>query len=959
MNKDTYIDFKQFIILFALILSTLMTISIFITYIFTVNIVKNFISILTPIINQENLIFLFFLILFSLIHYICGTWRLILSFSWKWKKEERESHIKFIISVIFLLSSIVVPFIISFFYLKNVYPIFEQFFITGNPNLIVYLIIFFITSIILSINLFIFSIEDIVGKITTILLINLGTIILCCPLIIHYFISKSVLILSPLCIDCSTGVINWFSIISLFFIYLILFIPLISLFWGIFFILGSGSSFFRDNFVKKTYFSDEDVEKELVEVISKTVKKSKYNPKILKDSNLFKSEVRKISKQSKLENFLDKKINSGESYGRYINYIDDNILNLYFDSDENINYRLDLIRAIFEANTKKIQEFRSDYFIYHIMDAFYQILELDKIKAPTIKYINVRLNDKVFEKIYKLGLIETSNKFALRYINIPKIFKFENKYYKITKIGKKFFKDCKNLQQVIIPESVKRIDNYAFKNCENLKIVSFPVNLTEIGVGAFENCFSLSNRDDYFISFDFLIKLGKYAFRNCKNIKSVSIKRVNDLKKGTFENCHSLKHIPFYFRLPQKIEENAFKNCKSLKIYSHDFEEIEYIGKKAFYGCKSLEEIEFGHISQIGDKSFAYCSSLTNIKISEDIEEIGDYAFKNCKSLNQIVIPSKIKKIGTGAFQNVDNVIYGGNLDINNFNSKNIGKEINVKLNYEILEKLYKQEPFRFKFVDDETNKPFTEIIDNIISIEIPENFTYEGVKYNIIGIWVSFFLFKSLQTIALPSTITELDDNSFSGCESLTNIVIPDSVTKLGNLVFDHCENLTNVTLSKNIIEIGRFCFAYCQNLIEIRIPDSVKNIDRGLCYNCFKLEKIKLPKNITKIPDGTFVHCHSLKSIDIPNTVTEIGEYAFKYSNPSLSFIIPNSVLKIGKQAFDEEYNSLFYNAIHDEKRTITIPDSVIEIGEYAFNEVEKVYYNGKAKGSPWGAKNLIKKK
>ena len=60
MNKDTYIDFKQFIISFALILSTLMTISIFITYIFTVNIVKNFISILTPIINQENLIFLFF-----------------------------------------------------------------------------------------------------------------------------------------------------------------------------------------------------------------------------------------------------------------------------------------------------------------------------------------------------------------------------------------------------------------------------------------------------------------------------------------------------------------------------------------------------------------------------------------------------------------------------------------------------------------------------------------------------------------------------------------------------------------------------------------------------------------------------------------------------------------------------------------------------------------------------------
>ena len=115
-------------------------------------------------------------------------------------------------------------------------------------------------------------------------------------------------------------------------------------------------------------------------------------------------------------------------------------------------------------------------------------------------------------------------------------------------------------------------------------------------------------------------------------------------------------------------------------------------------------------------------------------------------------------------------------------------------------------------------------------------------------------------------------------------------------------------------------------------------------------------------------------MKSIDIPNTVTEIGEYAFQYSNPSLSFIIPNSVLKIGKKAFDEKsyvVSDCIYsfpdkkafekeeNYPHDKNRTITIPNSVIEIGAYAFNEVEKVYYNGKAKGSPWGAKNLIKKK
>lgn len=428
---------------------------------------------------------------------------------------------------------------------------------------------------------------------------------------------------------------------------------------------------------------------------------------------------------------------------------------------------------------------------------------------------------------------------------------------------------------------------------------------------------------------------------------------MNELKKGTFENCYSLEKILFcsYLRVPKKIEENAFKNCKSLKICSYNFKEIEYIGKKAFYACKSLEEIEFRHISQIGDKAFAYCSSLTNVKISEDIEEIGDYAFKNCKSLNRIFIPSKIKKIGTGAFQNIDNVIYGGNLDTSNFNSKNIEREINVKLNYKILEKLYKQELFRFKFVDNETDKPFTEIRDNIISVEIPENFTYEGVKYNIIGIGESFDHLKALQTVLLPNTIIEIDNKAFADCKSLTDIVIPDSVTKFGYSVFLNCEELTNVTLSDNIIEMGDYCFS-----------------------RCFKLEKIKLPKNITQIPPCTFLHCRSLKSIDIPNTVTEIRDSAFQYTHPSLSFVIPNSVLKIGKKAFDEKsyvVSDCIYsfpdkkafekeeNYPHDKNRTITIPNSVIEIGAYAFNEVEKVYYNGKAKGSPWGAKNLVKKK
>ena len=952
-NKDSaFKQFGEFVIIFTCFISIFifMAILIFLIYILIADIVKNFIPILTPIINQENILFLIFLLLFSFIYYIHGAGEVIDGLYWK--KEKKQLKVKFIISILFLLSSLFLPFFMSFFYLKNIFPTFEQFFITGNPNWIVYLTFYFFSAVILSINSSIlreYATEKIVNKIINIVndffLINFGAILLCCPLIIHYFLSKEMPFFSPLCVNFSNGATNCFSIISLFFIYLIFFIPLYLLF-------SLTNEYIFPSiigiFTKKRYFKKEEIEKELIVVLKKTIEKSKHNPDILKDSDLFKSELRKISKQSKLDDFLNKKINSNESYGEHIDCIDNEILNLYFDSDENINYRIDLIRSIFEGNRKESEDFIDDYFIDHIMDTFYQVLELDKINNPTINYKNVKLNNKVFEKLYKIGLIKISDKFAIDYIKIPKIFKFENKYYKITKIGKKFFKDCTNLKQVIIPESVRKIDNYAFKNCENLKKIFFPKKLTEIGVGAFENCFSLFYETSYITrenTFYFPAKIGKYAFKNCKSIKSLYFaKEINKIEKGTFENCYSLQNIDFEDNsFTQKIDDYAFKNCKLLRLYSSQFKKVEYIGKKAFYGCKSLEAIEFKHILLIGDKAFAHCSSLKELHISSEVEKIGDYAFKNCKSLNKIIILNKIKDIGISPFQYFDNLVYGGNFDTNIFGTKNNIKEINVKLNSYLLEKLYKQEPFRFKFSDKNINRPFNEIKQKIISIEVPESFTYDGIKYNIKEI-EDFGLraVKSLQTVLLPNTITEITDYAFAYCESLTDIVIPDSVTKLGNGVFDHCEHLTNVTLSNNLIEIDTHCFCNCNSLVEIVIPNSVKNIGVGLFCNCINLEKIKLPKNITKIPDSTFYKCYSLKSIDIPNTVTEIGGDAFAEKDFLLG----------------DPFVLLNYYSLHDKNRTITIPDSVIEIGHKAFNGVERIYYNGKAKGAPWGANHLKKK-
>jgi hypothetical protein len=55
------------------------------------------------------------------------------------------------------------------------------------------------------------------------------------------------------------------------------------------------------------------------------------------------------------------------------------------------------------------------------------------------------------------------------------------------------FYDCDALVDVFIPETVKRIEQYAFSECESLKNVVLPVSINFIGDAAFYDCYYLES----------------------------------------------------------------------------------------------------------------------------------------------------------------------------------------------------------------------------------------------------------------------------------------------------------------------------------------------------------------------------------------------------------------------------------------------------------------------------------
>jgi len=156
--------------------------------------------------------------------------------------------------------------------------------------------------------------------------------------------------------------------------------------------------------------------------------------------------------------------------------------------------------------------------------------------------------------------------------------------------------------------------------------------------------------------------------------------------------------------------------------------------------------------------------------------------------------------------------------------------------------------------------------------IVIPENVTYQG---------------KSLSVIAI-------DDYAFSGCKSLSSISIPTTVTEIGNYAFNGCSSLSYVQLSQNVNSIGEGGFYGCSSLQEISFPCTIDRISDKTFYGCSALQSFVIPSSVTTIGKCAFYGCTSLSSISIPINVETLGAQAF-YGCSTLSEVKINSKLTI----------------------------------------------------------------
>ncbi|MBR3905117.1 MAG: leucine-rich repeat domain-containing protein, partial [Clostridia bacterium] len=205
-----------------------------------------------------------------------------------------------------------------------------------------------------------------------------------------------------------------------------------------------------------------------------------------------------------------------------------------------------------------------------------------------------------------------------------------------------------------------------------------------------------------------------------------------------------------------------------------------------------------------------------------------------------------------------------------------------------------------------------------------------------------AFYSCKSLATITLSDSVTEMGINPFAYCEQLTNIqVSPDHpvFATIDGVLFNKTEKklvcypygftATEYQVPKGIRSIGDAAFFECRSLTAITLPEGITSIGDFAFYGCDSLAGITMPEGITSIGDAAFAGCDSLTGIMLPEGLTSIGDFAFIGCSSLTAITLPEGLTSIGDEAF-AGCNSL---------TAITLPDSITEMGINPFAYCEQL--------------------
>lgn len=317
--------------------------------------------------------------------------------------------------------------------------------------------------------------------------------------------------------------------------------------------------------------------------------------------------------------------------------------------------------------------------------AFSNCVNLENISLPsTLKDLGSNLfqSDKLVTYVYKgieyLG--NSSNQHLLAYkVNAKNAAPEEVELHPDTKIvGGSLFESEKSLtkvtlnegleiicasafrscpfESIVIPSSVKRIDQYAFSGCTNMATCTISGNSLEtIENEAFSGAIKLAS-----INIPSSVKeVGSYAFTEFDNPGALTF---NEKDGGNYlGNAENPYHVFVGLKDAKAtsltLDEHTvvmagqcLRDAKGISSFNIPAS-VETIGEEAFFQMTSLTSMSIpATVKNMGGNLFNSCSSLTSIELLNKPTVLGSGFAGNCEKLVSINIPDSVVKLEGNLF---------------------------------------------------------------------------------------------------------------------------------------------------------------------------------------------------------------------------------------------------------------------------------------------------------------------
>ncbi len=481
--------------------------------------------------------------------------------------------------------------------------------------------------------------------------------------------------------------------------------------------------------------------------------------------------------------------------------------------------------------------------------------------------------------------------------------------------------------------TVTKIGNYAF--AENLFVeeVVFPETLLWIGQYAFSGCGQITkvnseNAGELLISVG-VEEISSYAFEGLDQITEVIIPdTVTEIGRGVFQGCNALEKIT----LPFVGKSLTAKNYDAVFGYIFGYTtkcigsghwggaaRYEYINERCGtpdantiwqYSCANGKRSDgYGYYLN----SYYYYIPITIKTVTITMQtDIPLAAFNNCSFIETIYIPNEVTGIDGYAFQNC--------LNLRRLNSEQDGL-------YNLPKGLEKMSNYVFY------NNALLEKVSVGTEIASIGDYAFSGCNL------LSEFNSNNGNELIIPNGITSIGKYAFQNILLVTKVVVPETVANIGLGTFQGCNSIEDITLpfvgnsltAKNYDAVFGYVFGYTTKCIgsghwggtaryeyineHCGTPDAntiwqyscangKRSDGHGYYLNSYYYYIPITIKTVTitvqtDIPLAAFNNCSFIETINLPYSAEDygsIGQYAFQNCSAIINYSVTPTEVFLG---------------------------------------------------------------